>query len=251
MSSSDEAPQEHNTWWSKPGFLICAILLALLVAVTLVLVLFPSKKDEDPTSAAAPTSSSSAPAASGGSVCGLDATGGTTLTKAPKDVTWTAQRSLYLPTSKEHGPGQTDPSSQVRTCFSRTPEGALLSATSMLGSSTDPNLLVETLQARGVDSPGKTIAVGKAQQRASSGDQTIPPMEIEGFRVLSFTKDAATVEVVVGVDTGSEKVHRATAADMVWQDGDWKFTFADDGSGGPTGSQVSDLSNYVRWSSNG
>ena len=253
MSYQEEESGELSPWWSKRGFFICAILVALLVAVALVMLLMPSNKDDE--SASAPATSASASSAAGpgdeASTCGLKATGGQTLTKAPKDVTWAPLRNLELPASKTHGPGKVDPTTQVRSCFARTPDGALRAATAMLGSSADPDVRVKTIEQRGVDSPGKTVALGKAQERASSGERTMPPMKIEGFRVVSFTKNAATVEVVVGADTGSETVHQATSADMVWQDGDWKFVFADDGSGGAMGSQVSDLSNYVKWGSNG
>jgi len=253
MSHHEETAQDENPT-RKPWFVICGVLVALLVAVALVLMLLPSGDDRQASEATATTAPSTAPSAAPAgdeSICGLDATGGATLTKAPKDLTWKPIRSLYLPSSKTHGPGVVDETSQVRSCFARTPEGALLAATSMLGASADPDVLVASIKDRGVDSPGKTVALGKAQQRASSGDSTVPPMEVAGFRVLSFTKDAATVEVVFAIDTGSEKVYQTMGADMVWQDGDWKFVFADDGSGGPTGARVSDLSNYVKWSRNG
>lgn len=253
MSYQEEESGEHSPWWSKRGFFISAILVALLVAVTLVMLFLPSNDEDDSASAPATSAatSSSSTSGDGASTCGLKAEGGQTLTKAPKDVKWQPLRNLELPVSETHGPGTVDAATQVRSCFARTPEGALLAATWMLGSSADPDVMVKTIDERGVDSAGKTVALGKAQERASSGDRTMPPMKIEGFRVVSFTKNAATVEVVVGADTGTETVHQTTSADMVWQDGDWKFVFADDGSGGATGSQVSDLSNYVKWGSNG
>lgn len=252
MSSQDEnGPDEKN--WKKISFVVSGILVALLVAISLVLLILPSNDNEGSSNEVAtqPRESQQTGTADGKSVCGLDATGGKTLTKAPKDVEWEPIRSLYVPTSEEHGPGVVDESTQVRSCFSRTPEGALLSAVSMLGASADPELLVDTIQARGAESPGKTIALGQAQERASQNDQTMPPMEVAGFRILSFSEDAASVEVVMSVDDGTQDLYQTTSADMEWQDGDWKFKFGDDGSGGAVSSQVSDLSNYVKWDQNG
>lgn len=252
MSSQDENGSDEKNW-KKPSFVVSGILVALVVAISLVLLIFPSSKDEGSSEEVATQPQDSSPTGSrnGKSVCGLDATGGTTLTKAPKKVEWEPIRSLYIPVSDEHGPGVVDEATQVRTCFSRTPEGALFSAVSMLGASADPELLVETIETRGADSPGKTIALGQAQERASQSDQTMPPMEVAGFRILSFSEDAASVEVVMSVDDGSQELYQTTSADMVWEDGDWKFKFGDDGSGGAVSAQVSDLSNYVKWDQNG
>ena len=55
----------------------------------------------------------------------------------------------------------------------------------------------------------------------------------------------------MSVDDGSQELYQTTSADMVWEDGDWKFKFGDDGSGGAVSAQVSDLSNYVKWDQNG
>lgn len=237
-----------NAWWMGPHFLVSAVLVALLAVLGVVLWLWPNS-DEAPQPQPAPAAT--AAAASGEeSVCGLDATGGTTLTEPPEDVEWTALGAVYAPSSEKHGPGIVDESTGVRSCYSHTPEGALLSSTNMLVSGNDPQVLLDTIKARVMDGPGKDISIGKVQQRVAANDTTSVPVEVAGFRVLSYTDEKATVEVVLAGDDGTEKVYSTTATDMVWHEGDWHFAVQDDGSGGPVSGRVSDLSGYIEWGPN-
>ncbi|EYT53290.1 hypothetical protein [Kocuria sp. UCD-OTCP] len=236
---------DNNTWWKAPRFLISAVLVAMLIVLGIVLWLWPD--GEEPTQAAPAPATTAEPVSDGESVCGLDATGGTTLTKAPEDVEWTALGAIYAPSSEEHGPGTVDESTGVRSCYSHTPEGALLAATNMLTASGDPELLLETTRLLGMEGPGKDVAIGQIQQRIAGGDNTSVPVQVAGFRLLSYTGDTATVEVVLAGDDGSEKVYNTTGGNLVWHEGDWRFAFDDDGSGGPVSGRVSDLSGYIAW----
>ena len=236
---------DNNTWWKAPRFLISAVMVALLIVLGVVLWLWPD--GEEPTQAAPAPATTAEPVAGGESECGLDATGGTTLTKAPEEVEWTALGAIYAPSSEEHGPGTVDESTGVRSCYSHTPEGARLATTNMLTASSDPELLLETTRKLGVESPGKEVAIGGLQERVAEGDNSSVPVQIAGFRLLSYTGDKATVEVVAAVDDGTEKIYITTAGDLVWNEGDWRFQFQDDGSGGPVSGRVSDLSGYIEW----
>jgi hypothetical protein len=236
---------DNNTWWKAPRFLISAVLVALLIVLGVVLWLWPD--GEEPTQAAPAPATTAEPVAGGESECGLDASGGTTLTKAPEDVEWTALGAIYAPSSEEHGPGTVDESTGVRSCYSHTPEGALLSVANMLASSNDPQLLLDTTQALALDGPGKDINIGQIRQRIAENDASTTPVQIAGFRLLSYTGDKASVEVVAAADDGSEKTYITSSADMVWQDGDWRFVFRDNGDTGPVAGQVSDLNGYITW----
>ena len=70
---------DNNTWWKAPRFLISAVLVALLIVLGVVLWLWPD--GEEPTQAAPAPATTAEPVSGEESVCGLDATGGTTLTK--------------------------------------------------------------------------------------------------------------------------------------------------------------------------
>jgi hypothetical protein len=234
-----------NAWWAGPRFLISAVLVALLAVLGIVLWLWPDA--EEPTQAAPAPAKTAAPASGEESVCGLDATGGTTLTKAPEDIKWEALGAIYAPSSEDHGPGTIDPDTGVRSCYSHTPEGALLATTNVLTSGNDPQVLLDTIKALGIDNPGKDIAIGQVQQRLSSGDTSTVPLEVAGFRLLSYTEDKATVEVVVAADDGTEDIHMTTGVDLVWTEGDWHVAFQENGDPGPVSGQVSDLTGYITW----
>ena len=243
---TDQVETDNDgTWWRTPHFLISAVLVALLIVLGLVLWLWP---DGEGQSQALPAPVATTKTVTGEeSVCGLDATGGTTLTEPPEDVEWEAIGAIYAPSSEKHGPGTVDPETGVRSCYSHTPEGALLATTNMLTASSDPELLLETTRKLGVESPGKEVAIGGLQERVAEGDNSSVPVQIAGFRLLSYTGDKATVEVVAAVDDGTEKIYITTAGDLVWNEGDWRFQFQDDGSGGPVSGRVSDLSGYIEW----
>jgi hypothetical protein len=247
MSDQTEMDQ-GGKWWTSPRFVVSAVVVALLAAVGLALALWPGDGPAASLSPVTAPPASSLPAGSG-SVCGLDATGGRTLTRAPK-VAWAPIGATDAPSSAEHGPGRIDGTTRVRSCYSHTPEGALLAAVNLLASSADPELLLETTRQQTVDSPGKKVALAQIQQRIEDGGPGIP-MEVAGFRLLSYSQEEATVEVVMSFDDGENLTHVTTGADLVWQGGDWKFVLADDGTGGPVSGKVSDLSRYVLWSSNG
>ena len=248
MSDQTESSQ-NSKWWTSPRFAISGIVVVLLAVTGLILALSPT---DEPVASQAPTAATpqpASPAAGSDSVCGLAAGSGQTLTKAPQ-VSWEPIGATDAPSSEKHGPGQIDETSGVRSCYSHTPEGALLAATNLLASSADGELLLETTRQQTVDGPGKTIALSQIQQRINEGGPGIP-MQVSGFRMLSYSKDEATVEVVMSADDGTELRHLTTGVDLVWQDGDWKSVLADDGTGGPVQGQVSDLSRYILWSSNG
>ena len=156
---------DNSTWWKTPRFLISAVLVAMLIVLGVVLWLWPD--GEEPTQAAPAPATTAEPVSGEESVCGLDASGGTTLTKAPEDVEWTALGAIYAPSSEEHGPGTVEESTGVRSCYSHTPEGALLATTNILTSGNDPQLLLDTIKAQAVDGPGRDVAIGQVQQRLS------------------------------------------------------------------------------------
>jgi hypothetical protein len=247
-----ETEESENLWWAAPRFLMSAVAVLLLIIVGIILFIWMGNDDESEvapptqTQAATPTSSASL-AASDESVCGLDATGGTTLTQAPKDVEWEFLGGIAAPRSAEHGPGVVDEQTGVRSCYSHTPEGSLLSMAGRLASGGDSELFLETTKALTLEGPGKDIGVERIQQRIASDDGTAPPIKIEGFRLLSYTGDEATVEVVYSGDSGSELLYFTTSGVMEWHEGDWYVRYNDDGSSGPVQGQVSDLSGYILW----
>lgn len=251
--SENNAPEnvEGGQWWSRPVFVVCASLVALGIILAIVLPLWPDGGDDSASAEPSPTAAPDAPSQDAGdsdseSVCGLDASDDTTLTSAP-DAEWgSSVGGIMLPSSEDHGPGVHDESNDVRSCFSHSPEGAVLAATNLVGASGDPDVLAETIEQRSVDSTGKDVAL----EQAANGGGGAPPIQVAGFRLLNYSEDQATVEVVVEVQGGGDSTLLTTGADLVWTNGDWYATYDDDGSGGPVAGEVSNLSGYTTWGPN-
>ncbi|MDF9277440.1 hypothetical protein P4U43_06490 [Arthrobacter sp. EH-1B-1] len=249
---AETAEETDNAWWTKPTFIISAIAVVLLIGTGIILFTFLGNNEE--TDAAPPaqpqTSAPTATAAesvTGGSICGLNATGGTTMTTAPENVEWEFLGGIAAPKSAEHGPGLVDEQTGVRSCYSHTPEGALLAVTGMLAASGDTELLMETTRALVLEGPGKQRTIDSLEDRLKSGNTSSVPIEVAGFRLLSYSPERATVEVVLAADSSEGKIYQTTASDVVWSDGDWHFNLDTDGSGGPIDGQITDLSGYVPW----
>lgn len=250
MAGTEE--ETHSAWWTKPTFIISAIAVVLLIGTGIILFAFLGNNEE--TEAAPPAqpettspSAASAEPASAESVCGLEATGGTTLTSAPDDVEWEFLGGIAAPKSGEHGPGIVDEQTGVRSCYSHTPEGALLAAANQIAASGNPQLLLATTQQLALDGQGKTKTVQLIERRIDSEDTSIPPVEIEGFRLLSYQDARATVELVASGDSGTELLYFTTSLNMEWHQGDWYVRYNDDGSSGPVEGQVTDLDGYILW----
>lgn len=253
MAGTEE--ETESVWWAAPKFVVSAVAVILLVIAGIILFVVVGNDEQSdaappaqtPATSSSTSSTPTAEVASEESVCGLGATGGTTLTAAPTDVEWEFLGGIAAPKSTEHGPGVVDEQTGVRSCYSHTPEGALLSLAGRIAASGDGELLLNTTEALSLDGPGKDVAVRLVQNRLDEGTSTSPPIEIAGFRLLSYSDDQATVEIVGSVDTGTELLYITSSAIMTWHEGDWYIRYNDDGSSGPVEGRVSDLSGYVPW----
>ncbi|WP_458117318.1 hypothetical protein [Arthrobacter sp. D2-10] len=255
MAGTETEEETGSSWWTKPTFIISAIAVALLIGTGIILFTFLGNNEKSeaapttpPAPTGAPTPTATAEAPSGDSVCGLNATGGTTLTSAPDGIEWEFLGGIAAPKSPEHGPGLVDEQTGVRSCYSHTPEGALLAVTGMLAASGDTELLLETTRALVIEGPGKQRTIDSLQDRLAEGASSVP-IEVSAFRLLSYSPEKATVEVVLAADSGEGKIYQTTASDVVWN-GDWHFDLDADGSGGPVDGQITDLSGYILWGPN-
>lgn len=250
MAGTEE--ETAHVWWAAPRFLISAVVVLLLLIVGIVLFVWIGNDNESEAAPPAQTQtaspSTSAPAVtSDESVCGLNATGGTTLTKAPDDVEWEFLGGIAAPKSAEHGPGVVDEQTGVRSCYSHTPEGALLAATGLMTASGSSELFLETVKALALEGPGKDFGIAEIERRIASNEGALPPIRIEAFRLLSYNDDQAVVEVVASGDSGAELLYFTTSLALEWFEGDWYVRYKDDGTSGPVQGQISDLSGYIPW----
>lgn len=244
MSQSTESTAESNPF-TKPGFIVAAALVAALIAAAIVIFMLPKGQGTaQPTPSTAESSSSaaastSASAEAGKSVCGLPASPETALGSAPESK-WELVGTMAAPTDPKVGPGKTDDQG-IRSCFARTPAGALYAAVNLWALGSDPSkerAIAEHLAAKG---PGRDAGMKAPQTAAPASDVKV---QIAGFNV-SYTANQAVVELAFKANNGALASVRTT---LLWQEGDWKGVVADSGAPLEEPRPLSDLSGFILWS---
>lgn len=249
---------EGRSTWTRPAFVGSAVLV---LALAILAVWLLARGDGTPaapgtaapggTSAATsagpddPTTdpTGTAAAAPAPSVCGLteEADSGT-LTRAPS-ARWELVGTVAAPSVEGMGPGEEDDG--LRTCYARTPTGALLAAANVaaMGSSAE---LVERMTAEmTAEGPGRDAALERLEAEDVPELPAALRYQIRGFRLLDYTGTEASVDLALGVDGG---VTGSFVLDLRWEDGDWKVVLTDDGGLGSLPAPLPDLTGYTLWS---
>lgn len=216
--------ENEQSPYTRPGFIVAAVVVVgLVVAGIIVGVNIVTRDDAEPaptstsTPSAAPSSEPTADAG-GESVCGL--AGETlegTVTAAP-EAEWPYQGTTAYPVSSTFGPADSD-AAGVRTCFQRSPEGALFMAANAIVQGSDPS--TATAWAEYALAEGQYRDTLAAELGEGSGAQG--RMTIEGFRILKYDGNTARIDLAVGTSSGAEPVTVSGVYELIWQDGDWKI----------------------------
>ena len=247
MSQSTESTTESNPF-TKPGFIIAAALVVALIAAAVVIFLLPKGQDNaEPApgtavSANPATAGPSATAVAGKSVCGLPSSTETALGAAPKSK-WELVGKIAAPTDpKTFGPGVTDEDG-FRSCFAKSPTGALYAATNILamGSSGDPVLNRKATDQLLMPGPGRDIARADSSSKSTSNST----VQFRGFVIKSYSPSAANVDIAFQTDKG---LLGHAVLPLQWADGDWKLAIADSGQLINEIAQLRDLSGFIPWS---
>jgi hypothetical protein len=239
-----ESSHERSPF-TRPGFVVAAALVGLIVIGGLIMLI--SGALTQPTSGQTPSGPPATPTASpepeltgGESVCGLEGIATTGAAEIPPPVEWTVVGNFPVPGSPEVGPGETTEDG-LRTCYQRTPEGALVAAVNYLGASTDARLLVPAYEYSTAEGPGRKKAIALARQQDSIGSSRA---EVVGYRVLGYDGESAKIDLALELASGQ---YLSMVNDMVWEDGDWKGVVTDEGIAPTQPSQIVDLNGYVLW----
>lgn len=215
-----------------------SILVVFVVAILLVMLLVKPSGQPEPSAPVAVET----PKAEGG--CNVPAGDASTKPAMPKDLRWEAEKGWTWPVSDTYGPTQTKDGFPV--CFARSPLGAALAAVSM-------NAAGNLINARkageiyGIDSPGRDTLLAKTPDKPAM----TTPATFSGFIVDSFTKDEASITLVVAT-AASSSGYAGLPLTFRWVDGDWKLKILDDGSTFVGQPPVPVKGGFVEWSgSNG
>jgi len=252
---------EGRSAWTRPAFVGSAVLLLALAILAGWLL---TRGDGDPNgpgataspgAAASPgatgaptsrptgTAAPSAPPSAEPSVCGLTAEAASgTLTRAP-DARWDLVGTVAAPSVEGQGPGEDDDG--LRTCFARTPTGALLAAANVAAMGSNATLVERMTNEMTAAGPGREAALGRIADEGAPAVPSVVRYQIRGFRLLDYSGTEASVDLALGVDGG---LTGSFVLDLRWEDGDWKVVLTDDGGLGSLPAPVPDLTGYTLWS---
>lgn len=240
MSTSENTERSP---WTRPWFLISAVLVALLAIAGIVLTVLPDDANGRPTPTTSPTSTPSpspTAVADGESKCGLPPGSQAVPAAPPEGATWELFGTFAAPSIENIGPGVVDPDG-VRSCFAHSPTGALLAAINFWAmTSLDPAVGVDPRLAA---STPERDALAEQYATSPPTPSSGPTYQVAGFQIRDYTAHSVVVDVAIRTSTGAVG---SLPTPLRWEDGDWKFVVPASGS---TGSgQLPNLTGYVLWS---
>lgn len=250
--AADENNETNENPFTRPGFIVSAVVVAVVLVLGAILgtVGIVNATREEPTAAPATTTSEeeseepSEPAeepAAGASICGLkgEVLEGT-VDEAP-EAKWEFQGTISYPTSEEFGPGKTDENG-VRSCFQHSPEGALFMAANAMSQSSYPETYEPWLRYALSEGPNREAMLA---EDAAPSDMQGTRMQITGYRVLDYSGDAATIDLLASVTTEGESADVSAVLHLVWENGDWRVD-SNQAEGVDVGTATS-TSGYTAW----
>lgn len=248
--TTDETNQQSP--FTRPGFLIAAAFVVILIVVGIVLGVTAMNRDDSPqavepsTTDAVEGPATSAPPSDeetdteGCQVPGETDTG--SLTTAPEAV-WEYQGTMAYPSSETFGPTETTDEG-VRTCFQRSPEGALFAAANGAVQASDSQLIEPWLKYFLAEGPNRDAFLNAGP--GGSGDTSGIRARIAGFRMLAFDGKTANVDVALQASTEGQTILMSSVYTLIWENGDWKLTMQDPSS--PVDfATIPDLAGYTIW----
>ncbi|GAA4288608.1 hypothetical protein [Georgenia daeguensis] len=248
---------EGRSVWTRPAFVGSAVLLLALAILAGWLLTRGDGAPADPGAAASPGVSqpptpdptgtddpaTTAPPSAGPSACGLTAEADSgTLTRAP-DARWDLVGTVAAPSVEGQGPGEDDDG--LRTCYARTPTGALLAAANVAAMGSNATLVERMTAEMTAAGPGREAALERIADEGAPAVPAVVRYQIRGFRLLDYTGTEASVDLALGVEGG---LTGSFVLDLRWEDGDWKVVLTDDGGLGSLPAPVPDLTGYTLWS---
>lgn len=237
-ASGDRAPRR----WT---FVLAAFVVGLVVVGGVFVELSsPSGGDTASKSTTTPTPSVSAtptvtPSAgeTTGLGCGTTDTRQKLPTTTPKGVTWTVWRQFALPQSKTAGPLEINDSTGVTGCYADTPLGAVMAMINigfrMALAAPDTTVVDEQVAAGPYKKKLHDVIAGY------NAPNEIP--QVAGFRIVSYSKQYATIQVAVGNENG----YAISGSQMVWQDGTWKQVATADDVGDSEWQKVDTIDGFI------
>jgi hypothetical protein len=245
-NDASSPPADENTGASKK-LIGSAVVVAAIVVLGLVLSLTnifggetePTANPSAPSPSTA-TATATQTAQNEASVCGLEAVElSGTVTTAPT-ATWALVGTTAAPSIEGQGPGKID-GDGFRSCYARTPTGALVAAANYAAIGSYAPLRARFYDESTVPGPGRDALLKKPITGAGDGGTRV---QIAGFRVLRYDGNQADVDIAFRTSNGAVG---ASVLNLQWSGGDWKIRVADDGTELSPVVQLPSLSGYTLW----
>jgi hypothetical protein len=221
--------------WTRPGFIGATSVVVLIVVLGLIIAFSGGGPGDGPRPSASPPPARGTPRPAG--PCGLDDVDQTLPETAP-NAQWELVGKMIAPKApSSYGPGHV--ANGFRTCFQRSPMGALYAAVSFwatLTAKTD----ADTYRHLAVASPARdrAIAAAKGQRRPQ-----LDGLQVAGFAFSSYASNRSVVRLAFRVEDG-----RFVSAEtpLVWNAGDWRYEVPLDQGRGSV-AQIRDLGGFIAW----
>lgn len=243
MDEIQEGPP-HGSPFLRPSFVGAAVVVLVIVVLGVVVAVRAAGSESPaPIVDASPSAPLTVSPGSGSSVCGL-AEGSQEIPALGPAAVWRYEGTLAYPTSQEFGPGKEVPKG-YRFCFQHSPTGALFATANAIAHGSSADGAMVGAWAEYFVSPGSGRAKILAELSEPRSDSSSVRMSIVGFRILSYTGDAARVDIAVRTSGSSQTVLASAAYELVWEAGDWKLN-----SGAPQAfsfATVPNVDDYVQW----
>lgn len=246
-----------------PGWYAAATLMGVVVLALVAVLVVVATRDKNPApgvATAAPSTTTPLPApssssqVSGGTTppnsgrpsgCETSGTDQTIPTDTPKNVTWSLDKGVALPSSPADGPALHGPAG-VGYCYSRTPIGAVIAATNIgRGTGTDAEVKAENLEYSTV--PGPLADAYAAQPVVPSDPAASAGIQFRGFRVLAYTQDSASISLAGGTPA-QPGVYAVLTIALQWNQGDWRVVLQPGTGAVVTTTTTRSLNGFVGWS---
>ena len=236
-----EERETYRSPFSRPGFLVSAVLLGMMVLAALFITFGASTRHARAAIANGPTRRVAKAVAVG--ECSL-LPGSQTVPTLPPTMPWVTVGQMTAPQAPTtFGPQHSRDG--IGVCYAHDPTGSLLAAINFFAQATvaNPSSLLRTLSAA---TPERHAAIVQAQDggdellQDSDGDPGT--VQMTGYQVVDYTPAQANVNVVLE-GPGGELA--AVECQLDWQSGDWKFVIP--AGGQLDSSAITSMDGFVSW----
>lgn len=242
--------EEHDNPWTQPLFIASAIVVAIVITLGLVLAFTGGDTNNGPRPAQRPPAEMAAPdpigTSSQNSGCDLPPGDQTPPTQPPPETRWELVGRMVAPTApRTHGPRIR--AHGIRTCFARSPLGALYASVNVVATASEPSRWRELLRELAAKGPGRDRALKRLANESAAPDSSTK-MQVAGFSFTTYERDAAVISLAFRVDTGGTAFSAHLPMSMKWEDEDWKVVIPDNGDPFAGLGRIPNLDGYVAWS---